>query len=122
MKLRVIKNINKSVITVEVETTDFTDKENEMLNIIGEPMITFEKTYGISMFLSIKGYIRRGFKFKVKFDGSTEFDDLISANISADTFINEDLPLELSNAMAKVKETYNSLPITTPPSYIEIKY
>ena len=47
MKIKVLKNISKRIITLELETTSFTAEENKMLDILGEPVIKFEKVYSL---------------------------------------------------------------------------
>lgn len=121
MKLKVQKSINKRIITLEIETTSFTTEENKMLDILGEPVIRFEKIYGENLAVSLEKRIRTGFKAKIKFDGT---ENIVAADTACDKFL-EDLPEELSNVMEKLKMLYddiNGKDENKPPQYIDIAY
>lgn len=105
MKLKVLKHISKRIITLEVETTNFTAEENKMLDILGEPVIKFEKVYGENLAVSIERRVRTGFKTKVKFDGT---DDIVAADAASDKFL-EDLPEAIAKAMEKLKTIYDDI-------------
>jgi hypothetical protein len=121
MKLRVQKSINKRIINLEIETASFTPEENKMLDILGEPIIKFEKIYGDNLAVSLEKRIRTGFKVKVRFDGT---EDIVAADEACDKFL-EDLPEELAKAMEKLKMLYddiNGKDENKPPKYIDIVY
>lgn len=121
MKIKVLKNISKRIITLEIETTSFTAEENKMLDILGEPVVKFEKVYGPNLAVSIDKRIRTGFKVKVKFDGT---DDIVAADNASNQFL-EDLPEKLASVMEQLKELYTDIDganenVTT--QYIDVKY
>lgn len=121
MKLKVLKSINKRIITLELETTHFTPVENKMLDILGEPIISFKKVYGDNLGVELEKKIRTGFKVKVKFDGT---DNIVLADEACDKFL-EDLSEELAKAMEKMKDIYVDIDgdkENKPASYIDIKY
>lgn len=105
MKLKVLKKIAKRIITLEIETTSFTAEENKMLDILGEPIVKFEKVYGDNLAVSLERRIRTGFKTKIKFDGT---DDIVEADAAAEQFL-EDLPEKLSSVMEKLKMLYDDI-------------
>ena len=88
LKLKVLKSINKRIITLEIETTEFTYDKNKILNIFEEPVVSFKKVYGTNLAVKIEKTIRTGFKVKVKFDGT---DDIVAADKVSYQFL-EDLP------------------------------
>lgn len=121
MRLKVLKSINKRIITLEIETTDFTYDENKMLDILGEPIVSFKKVYGANLAVEIEKRIRTGFKVKVKFDGT---DDIVAADKASDKFL-EDLPEYISKTMEKLKTLYDNIEgekENTSPAYIPIEY
>lgn len=121
MKLRVLKTINKRIITLELETSHFTPVENKMLDILGEPIISIRKVYGDNLAVELDKKIRTGFKSKVKFDGS---DNIVAADKACDKFL-EDLTEELSKTMEKLQDLYMDIDgdkENKPANYIEIKY
>lgn len=105
MKLKVLKSINKRMITLEIETTNFSLEENKMLDILGEPVVKFEKIYGDNLAVSFEKRIRTGFKTKVKFDGT---DDIVAADAASEKFL-EDLPEALGSIMEKLKMLYDDI-------------
>lgn len=121
MKLKVKKTISKRIITLEIETTSFTVEENKMLDILGEPIVSFKKIYGENFGVEIEKKIRTGFKVKVKFDGS---DDIIKADEASDKFL-EELPEMLGEMMAKLKDLYDEIEgknENKAATFIDIKY
>nr|DAV25239.1 MAG TPA: hypothetical protein [Caudoviricetes sp.] len=121
MKLKVQKSISKRIINLEIETASFTPDENKMLDILGEPIIKFEKIYGDNLAVSFEKRIRTGFKIKVRFDGT---ENIVAADAACDKFL-EDLPEELAKAMEKLKMLYDDIDgkdENKPPKYIDIVY
>ena len=53
LKLKVLKSINKRIITLEIETTEFTYDKNKILNILGEPVVSFKKVYDTNLAVKI---------------------------------------------------------------------
>lgn len=121
MRLKVLKNISKRIITLDIETTSFTEEENKMLDILGEPVIKLDKTYEDNFTVSIERRIRTGFKTKVKFDGT---EDIVAADEATEKFL-EDLSEKLASAMEKLKIIYDDIDGANknkPAKYIDIKY
>lgn len=104
MKLRVRRATKNKVITLELETIDFTEKENGMLDQLGEPYIEVDQSYGNN---AVKFYkkIRTGFKVKVKFDANLENNTEKTAEY-IEQFI-EYIQEELATAMSKLSDEYN---------------
>lgn len=71
MNLLVTKTTKNKIVTIELTTAGFTCKENQMLDQLGEPIITIEETYGQNV-IKFSKKIRSGFKVKVKFDANLE--------------------------------------------------
>ena len=46
MRLKVTRTTKNKVITLELATMCFTELENEMLEQLGEPIISIDKNYG----------------------------------------------------------------------------
>lgn len=105
MKLKVLKAISKRIITLEIETTSFTAEETKMLDILGEPIIKFEKIYGDNLAVSIDKRIRTGFKVKIRFDGT---DDIIAADAACNKFL-EELPESLGDTMDQLRRLYDDI-------------
>jgi hypothetical protein len=100
-----IKRVTKNkIVSIELNTFNFTQLENKMLDELGEPVIEFNKTYG-SNAITFSKRIRSGFKVKVKFDASLENDtDKTAEYIS--NFLDE-LKEKLSEAMSNLSFQYN---------------
>lgn len=96
MQLKFDNQIKNKVITVELETANFTAKENTALERIGEPIIKFEKMYDGGFPVQFEKKIKTGFKIRVKFDGS---EDLQGATLAANQFL-EDIQEKLENEMS----------------------
>lgn len=122
MRLKVTKEISKKIIIAEIETADFTLKENKMLDMLGEPVITFKKTYYDKYEVDISKKIRSGFKFKVRFDGTLNIEE---ANDAIMELCRDDLRLILQQAMAEVKAEYEKIEFgdgVKPVEYIPVEY
>lgn len=104
MDLRIKRVTKNKIVTIELETFNFTSQENKMLDELGEPVIEFNKTYG-SNAVNFKKRIRSGFKVRVKFDASLETDTDRTAE-----YVNEfltELKDKLSDVMFEVEGQYN---------------
>lgn len=86
MQLKINTSIKKSIITVELETVNFSPLENKMLDQFGEPVFNFEECYFGEFAVSIHKKIRTNFKVKVRFDGTKNID---KATIAVNEFIDE---------------------------------
>lgn len=118
MKLNVKKTTRNKVVTIELYTFDFTEKENAMLDQLDEPVIEFEKTYGANVIKFTKR-IRTGFKVRVKFDATLNNDIIDTADYVTD-FLNEVREM-LEDSMANLKMEFND-ELKSSEDVYEIKY
>lgn len=118
MKLKVRRSTKNKVVTLELETIDFTEKENDMLNQLGEPIIEIDKSYGNNSIKFAKK-IRTGFKVKIKFDANLESDTDITANY-IENFL-ELIQEELAKKMEVLADEYNEELIPKEQTF-EIEY
>lgn len=118
MQLKFSKTIKKRVITIDLETSNFSTDEGKALDIYGEPEVLFEKTYSGNFSVQFNKKIRTGFKVKVKFDG---IDDMTGASNAANSFF-EEIQEKLADAMATVMEQYNSSEFVTETGTVTISY
>lgn len=103
MQLKITTSIKRAIVTVELETINFSNLENKMLDQFGEPVFHFEKMYENEFAISIHKKIRTNFKVKVRFDGTNDID---KASLAVNTFINEikdAVPLLMESFMDKVE-------------------
>ena len=89
MQLLINTNIRRSIITIELETINFTKKENELLDQFGEYVFDFEKVYQDDFAVSIHKKVRSNFKLRIKFDGSKNEETMKKATLAANDFIEE---------------------------------
>ena len=118
MKLAITKSTKNRVISLELETVEFSATENDMLDQMGEPEIVFEQDYGNTS-VKFNKKIRSNFKVRVKFDVNLESDPMKTAEY-IDEF-QDDIVNALQDALTKVKDSYltDFKPIKKT---IEIKY
>lgn len=102
MQLKYFKDLKDKVVTINLETSGFTKEELDMLDDFGEPIIVFDKVYGLTVNHHIKfeRKIKSGFKLSLKFDGIIDLEDAIN---SSKEFM-EDIQVALSDAMRELKE------------------
>lgn len=100
MQLRYNNRVANRVIYMDLETANFSRKEDDALKKFGEPVIKFEKVYNGGHSISIERRIKTGFKIRVKFDGS---EDMAMAVEAANNFF-EDLTDELTLSMQALME------------------
>ena len=118
MLLKVDRHTKNKIVTLELTTVNFTDKENDMLDQLGEPIIEMDKTYGSNP-VKFSKKIRSGFRVKVKFDLSLEEEADVTADYITD-FINE-LTEQLEAKMDELAEDYEPL-LAPDTEYKEIRY
>lgn len=102
MKLKYNYFIKKKKITIELETTDFTSKESTAISMLGDPVVSFQKTYPGGYTISLNKKIQSQFKTKVVIDGTS---DVEKANEAGVQFL-EDITEALENTMEKLMESY----------------
>lgn len=120
MQLRYENTVKSNVITIELETSNFTMREQQALEKFGEPIVKLEKVYRGSFPVSIEKRIRTGFKVKVKFDGTGKLTDAVEA---ANEFF-EEIQEKVSEAMASSMEKLEELEsgFDAKKGFIDIKY
>lgn len=102
MQLKYNKTIRNKVITLELETVNFTTKEKQLIEQYGEPIIKFEKVYLCEFPVEFERRIMNGFKIRVKFNGSNDVDKAADA---ANLFF-EEIQEELYKAMLDLEDQY----------------
>lgn len=112
MKLRITQSVKNKKVKILLETIEFSQKENQILDQLGEPLITLEKAYGANMIKITDRKIRSGFKPKVEFDGNLE-KSMEACAEQIDKF-KEDIQNLLVETMDKLSDDYSSdLAVTT---------
>jgi len=112
MQLRYNNQIKNKVITIELETTNFTIRENAAIERVGEPVVRFEKVYDGGFPVSFNKKIKTGFKVRVKFDGT---ENLQAATDAANLFFEEVQELVRAE-MSTVVERLADLEVEFRPS------
>lgn len=118
MRLKVTRTTKNKVITLELSTMCFTDLENEMLEQLGEPIVSIDKSYGQNP-VKFSKKIKSNFKVKVKFDSNLDANTDITASL-VDEFM-EDIQEKLEEAMSKLEDDYNE-DLIPQEKIIEINY
>lgn len=118
MQLKYNKSVRNNVITIELETANFTPDENKALDRFGEPEVRIEKLYGGKWPVNFAKKIRNGFKVKVKFDGS---EGIEAATEAANMFFDE-IQEELAEEMAKVMDIFNGNDFEVKTGIVDVKY
>jgi hypothetical protein len=96
MQLKYDKQIKNKVISIYLETINFSVDEIAAIDNLGDPIVNFNKNYDGGFVIVIAKKLRSGFKFTQKFDGTA---DLAKAILAAETFyddIKEKLVLVMS--------------------------
>lgn len=102
MQLKYSYGVSRGKIVVELETTDFTTRETMALDMLGEPVLEFQKSYNGDFTVSISKKIRTEFKVKVRFDGTKDFE---AANAAASEFL-DDVKEALQKSMDELMDRY----------------
>jgi hypothetical protein len=102
MQLKYSYGVSRGKIVVEIETDAFTSRETMALDMLGEPLLEFQKTYNGDFTVSISKKIRTEFKVKVRFDGTKDFE---AANNAAMEFL-EDIQEALHKSMDDLMDRY----------------
>lgn len=118
MQMKYTKSIKNNVITVELETANFSPAETKALDQFGEPEVRFEKNYNAKFPVQIAKKIRSGFKVKVKFDGTEAYD---AAAVAANLFFDE-IQEELADTMSVIMDRYNGNDFVVTSGISDIKY
>ena len=118
MQLKYSKSISKKLIVIELETVNFTPRENKALDQFGEPLVIFERMYTGNFPVQISKKIRTGFKVRIKFDGTENLDGAVAA---ANTFM-EEIEEELAKEMGKIMELALDSEFKAESRFVDIKY
>jgi DNA-binding protein YbaB len=118
MKLKVTRTTKNKVITLELNTQCFTELENEMLEQLGEPVISIDRNYGQNP-VKFSKKIKSNFKIKVKFDSNLDATTDITTDL-VEEFL-EDVQEKLEEAMSKLVDDYNE-ELVPKETIIDIKY
>jgi hypothetical protein len=102
MQLKYSYGVSRGKIVVELETADFTTKETMALDMLGEPLVEFQKSYNGDFMVSISKKLRTEFKIKQKFDGTKDFE---AANAAATEFL-DDVKEILQKAMDDLMDRF----------------
>lgn len=120
MQLRYDKSVKNRIITIELETVHFLHRESQALEKFGEPVIKIEKMYKNTYPVSIEKRIKTGFKVKVKFDGTKDFNSAVEAANEFFEEISEKLTEEMMLVMEKLEEL--ECEFVQKKGFIDIKY
>jgi hypothetical protein len=112
MQLKYDKQIKNQIITIELETTNFTIRENAALERFGEPVVSFEKVYDGDFPVSFNKKIKTGFKVRVKFDGTQ---NLQAATDAANLFFDE-IQEVLRNELSLLNDRLTDLEVEFRPA------
>ncbi|MCY7866094.1 hypothetical protein [Bacillus atrophaeus] len=120
MQLKYNNQVKNKVITIELETANFTSKENTALERFGEPVVKFEKMYEGRFPVAIEKRIKTGFKVRVKFDGT---ENIQAATLAANMFF-EDIQLYLEEEMRTLMDKWADLEteFKSHKGFVDIKY
>ena len=103
MKLKYNYNVNKRKIVIELSTEDFTATESKALNMLGEPVVNFQKTYPGGFTLSLSKKISAQVAHvRIVIDGT---DNIEKANEAGLAFI-EDIKEVLIEEMDKLMDVF----------------
>lgn len=95
MQIKYNNQVKNGIVYVELETCNFTCKEQKALAYLGEPKVFFNKHYGLTDVLIDNRRIKSGFKVRFRFDGNG---DPVQAVKDASTFY-EDIKAKLFSEM-----------------------
>lgn len=112
MQLKYNNTVKNKIITIELETTNFTKRENLALERFGEPIVKFEKEYNGGFPVSFEKRIKTGFKVRVKFDGTN---NLQAATNAANQFF-EDIQEKLREEMEVLMDKLHSFEVEFKPA------
>lgn len=120
MQLRYNKYVRNKVIHIELETVNFSGREDLALKKFGEPVVVFNREYEGGFVIEIERRIKTGFKVKMKFDGS---EDLTKATAAANLFF-EEIKEELEEVMRELMEKLQDLEVEfkSEKGLADIKY
>lgn len=74
MNLSIDYSVKNKQITIILQTTEFTTAETKALDMMGEPVVAFQKTYPGGYIFSISKKIRSQFRIIKRIDGTSNFD------------------------------------------------
>lgn len=118
MQLKYDRKIQNRIITLTLESVNFTEEEIKMIDDLGDPIINMDKTYQETFkVLIVNKKLKTGFKnVMIKFDGTL---DMAKAETALTEFI-EDLKVIISSELEKIRDIYNSVTIRDESGFIDI--
>lgn len=105
MKLKITQLVKNKIAKIQLETTDLTPLEEQILDQLGAPLVTFSKTYGNNS-IKFSDKKLKGFKVKVEFDGKLE--DSMEKTASYIDQFKDDIQSLLTDMMDKLSDDYSS--------------
>lgn len=117
MQLKYTKSIRNKIIIVELETINFTARENMLIEQLGEPIIKFDKVYMNKFPVEFERRLKNGFRVRVKFNGSYNIEE---ASAAAQSFF-EDIQLILSDELLKLEDISLGVDFKAESGLITIK-
>ena len=117
MKLKVARDTKNMIVKLELESVDFTELEDKMLNQLGEPFVTIDKNYGVHA-IKFSKRIRRGFKTSVTFDA--RLDSTKETAYHVEVFL-KDVKDEMRIQMRALLDNYEE-ELKTTRQIIDINY
>lgn len=105
MKLKITQIVKNKIAKIQLETVELTPLEEQILDQLGAPLISFNKNYG-SNTIKFDNKKLKGFKIKVEFDGNLES----SMDKTADYIdqFKDDMQSLLTDTMDKLSDDYNA--------------
>ncbi len=114
MKLKYNNYVRNNVVYIDLETSEFTEREMNAFYKFGEPVVSFHESYGTPdgdgvypFRVDIERKVKTSFRFRAKFDGSVNLDDAINA---ANLFF-EDIKMKLEEVMLDIMNKLSELEI-----------
>lgn len=110
MKIKFRSQIRNKVVNMIIETGEFTEDENDILNQVGEPIIIMDKMYGANP-IKFEKKVRSGFRISVKFDGnlSESMDDVMDLIQQFKLDLAGSIEEEMNQAALSYSELLNKL-------------
>jgi hypothetical protein len=103
MQLKYDKTIKNKIISIALETTNFSPNEISAVDDLGDPVVEFSRTYTGGFVVTISKKLKAGFKLTQKFDGTS---DLGAAIAAADSFY-EDIKDKLNQVMTDLMDLHS---------------
>lgn len=120
MQLKFNRVTRKNIITLELETTNFSRREDLALTKFGEPIVKIEKSYEGKFPVKIEKRIKTSFKVRVRFDGNEGIEEAIRASNTFMEELKDELEIQMRVLMDKLDDY--EVEVEGTPGLIDIKY